>query len=369
MTSHDPTSLTALAGQDPPPAPPLRRLRAGLALLRRDERTWQIGIDPATAVLVRDADPATVRGLHSLDRWHHPGTDPADHALVPPGLLAELDRLGLLAPDPCSRDDDTARWHGRHFADTAASGLAGAATPGRRRRAQVTVEGTGPVAALVATGLAGAGVGTVVTSCSHRPVCPQDLTPAGPWEPDLGRPWCEAVADAVRALNAQTTPGPGALPDLVVLTQTADADAPWCDPEHGDPWLRAGVCHIAVSVAGRGAQIGQVVVPGRTACLRCRELTRTEQDPSWPVLAAQLRRRGNILPTGQPPMALSGPLAGVAAALGVGRALAHLEHRCDDEDPHDVLLWLPSLGIDRRAVRRHRTCGCHWPLALGTMAT
>lgn len=359
-----PTPITT-ALLDPSPtsghALPLLRLRAGLPVLRRGRRTWQIGIDPGTAVVVRHADDAVARGLRALDPWHHPEADPADVALVPADLLRALHRAGLLAPDPAPREDRTATWHGRHFADAAAAGLAGAeGSLAERRAARVAVAGSGPVAALVATGLAAAGVGTVAVTGSRRPVGPTDLTVAGPVAADLGRPWADATADLVRALGARTTLVEGRAPDLVVLTQTADADAPWCDPEHADRWLRADVPHLQVSVAGRSALIGQVVRPGRTACLRCRELTRTELDPAWPVVVDGLRRlageRGD-----DPPMALSRDLAHAGAALGVCRVLAHLAGAEDSADRADLHLSLPGAAPRLQHSPPHPACGCCWP--------
>jgi hypothetical protein len=364
MTELTPAAAP-LASQ--PEAPALLRLRAGLVVLRRDQHTWQIGIDPSTAVLVRHADDAVARGLRALDRWHHPEADPADVGLLSPALLTALERSGLLAPDASPRGDGSARWHGRHFADSAASGLAdGSASFPQRRGRRVAVEGSGPVAALVATGLAAAGIGTVAATGSRRPVRSTDLTPSGPWERDLGRPWADATADAVRALHAGTTLVEDGAPDLVVLTQAADADAPWCDPEHGDRWLRAAVPHLAVTVAGRGAQVGQVVVPGRTACLHCRELARAELDPAWLVLAIGLRRLARDGAT-DTPMALSRSLTGAAAALGVSRALAHLDGAEVDADAYDLLLRLPDAEPQRRPAEPQDACGCRWPQALGTM--
>lgn len=368
MTSPSPVTSALL---DPLPAPeqgpPLLRLRAGLAVLRRDRDTWQIGIDPSTAVLVRRVDELVARGLRALDPWHHPEADPADVGLLPPELLRGLHHADLLAPDPAPRGDRSATWRGQHFPDAAAAGLTGHTGPlTERRRRRVVVEGSGPVAALVATGLAAAGIGTVAATGSRRPVHSTDLTPAGPFPPDVGRPWVEAAADAVRAQGARTTLLEDRAPDLVVLTQAADVDAPWCDPEHADPWLRAGVPHLPVTVAGRAALIGQVVQPGRTACLRCRELARTELDPSWSVVADGLRHLAGDR-ADEPPMALSRSLADAAAALGVCRALAHLDGMEDATGRYDVLLRLPGAAPQLQGAAPHDACGCRWPLASGTM--
>ncbi len=76
------------------------------------------------------------------------------------------------------------------------------------------------------------------------------------------------------------------IPDCVVL-----ADTPVPDPRLVQAAMRLRIPHLLVRVRdGRGV-IGPFVIPGRTSCLRCADLTRTDADPSWPRLAAQLSGR------------------------------------------------------------------------------
>lgn len=52
--------------------------------------------------------------------------------------------------------------------------------------------------------------------------------------------------------------------------------------------VRLGIPHLHVRLRdGRGV-VGPMVLPGTTSCLRCADLTRSEQDEHWPHLAAQL---------------------------------------------------------------------------------
>lgn len=50
--------------------------------------------------------------------------------------------------------------------------------------------------------------------------------------------------------------------------------------------------HLRVSTAPDHAQVGPLVVPGRTTCATCVDLHRRDDDPCWPQLAAQLRWPG-----------------------------------------------------------------------------
>ncbi|WP_068157824.1 hypothetical protein [Rhodococcus phenolicus] len=52
--------------------------------------------------------------------------------------------------------------------------------------------------------------------------------------------------------------------------------------------MRHRIPHLPVRLRdGRGI-VGPFVIPGRTSCLRCADLTRTDLDPAWPHLAVQL---------------------------------------------------------------------------------
>ena len=73
--------------------------------------------------------------------------------------------------------------------------------------------------------------------------------------------------------------------DTVVLADTLAADPRLLRDLH-----TAGVPHLPMRVRATGASVvGPLVIPGRTSCLVCADLHRTDRDPVWPALAAQLR--------------------------------------------------------------------------------
>lgn len=92
----------------------------------------------------------------------------------------------------------------------------------------------------------------------------------------------------------RSTPSPTALlappadddVDLAVLT---DDMVP--DPRVVTSLVRTRTPHLQVRLRdGRGI-VGPFVVPGRSSCLRCADLTRSGLDPRWPHIAAQLLGR------------------------------------------------------------------------------
>ncbi|WP_296666110.1 hypothetical protein [Demequina sp.] len=100
--------------------------------------------------------------------------------------------------------------------------------------------------------------------------------------------------------------------------------------------------HVAVLVDESGALV-LPVVPGESACLRCRDVALTQADPAWPVLARQCEARAPV--TDPLCAAVAGALAAASLAvlLGGGRALA----------------WRVEGGLpSRAAVAAHEACGC-----------
>ncbi|MES2094081.1 MAG: hypothetical protein V4531_09760 [Actinomycetota bacterium] len=67
------------------------------------------------------------------------------------------------------------------------------------------------------------------------------------------------------------------------------------EPEDHGRWLRRDIPHLAVVFGDEAVRVGPIIRPGAGPCLYCLELHRTDSDPSWPALAAQLwHRRSGI---------------------------------------------------------------------------
>jgi bacteriocin biosynthesis cyclodehydratase domain-containing protein len=113
--------------------------------------------------------------------------------------------------------------------------------------------------------------------------------------------------------------------------------------------------HLPVVVRETTAVIGPFVLPGRTPCLRCVELTRGDRDPAWPVLAAQLIGER----TGVEPCDVG--LASAAGSIVALHVLAWLDRGIDPPPPTiggTLELSLADLRLRRRTVAAHPGCGC-----------
>lgn len=345
--------------------------RPGLPLLRRGRGTVQIGVDPATAIVVdRLRDDAATALLH-LDG----STGRHEVLAAAPELgrvLDRLDELGLLDDDPGPTATLSRMRRERQHADLASLAIAHRSAPdavallARRARAVVVLRGSDTTAAQIAVGLAAAGIGTVALEGPDHEVEPPDLTPVGPSE--AGSSWREQVSEAVRRQGAYPTAGRRrrTVPDLVVVCSAAGTDLPWTDPELADDLLADGVAHLAVATAGAAVRVGPLVVPGASACLWCSDQRAVDLDPAWPAIADQLRlhhpRAG----------AVSTPLAALCAAYAVREVLAVVDR---DRAAHDPLTLDAQLELRLAdplprvlAAPPHPACGCGWGRPADTMA-
>ncbi|MFP5068630.1 hypothetical protein ACLFMI_03025 [Pseudonocardia nantongensis] len=274
-----------------------------------------------------------------------------------PGLLAMLDRL-MSGPCPVATLLDLAGPRGPAAGLLVAlrtDGLLTDPDAGRRARSSslVVVRGDGPLAVAVALGLARAGVGLVYPRVTGT--AGSDDVAAGLPRRDAGRDRGPALARLLAAECPDTRTGPpgSASPDLVLLTGAAAA------PEPGDV-----VEHLPVTLRdGRGV-VGPLVLPGRSPCLRCVERTRTDRDPGWPLIAAQLATH--------PPTAAPHTVT-ATAGLAVGQALAALEGPARGDpapaslgallelDPHTAAITVRTWTV-HPACR----CGAPRPAATGT---
>jgi bacteriocin biosynthesis cyclodehydratase domain-containing protein len=339
-------------------------LKPALRRLWRDPSTLQLGVDPRHAVVVSGMGPADRELLSLLD-----GSRETDVALAEAGrrgqpsqrgtalvdLLSEagvLDDAELGGPGPASV--------GRLVPDQLSLSLChpgpgGAARALAARRATtVEVLGGGRVGATLAALLAAAGVGQVVVD-DPALIRPADLAPGGVRATGVHHrrgDAANAVVSALRTADQGRAAGPGSGSAggraLVVLAPAGATLAP--------EWLRRvrRRPHAMVMVKETTAQIGPLVVPGHSPCLRCVELARADRDPAWPVLAAQLVGEARSVD----PCDIA--LASAAASLAAMFLLAWIDDPggCSPLVGGTLELGLADLALRRRTVVAHPDCGC-----------
>ena len=362
-------------------------LKPGLLPVWRDRDTVQIGIDSRRAVALTGmaGGVAWLIGLLDGSRDRAQVIDAAANRGIPvqtaERVLALLASAGALDDFPAG----TLRLlsppvRARLAAELASASLArrdgdgGARTLARRLAANVRIHGSGKVGASLASLLATSGIGTVAhadppeDATAGPPGAPAGVKQTGGARPRARRPGtvCAdaarpggARADAARPRTARTSAtrpraaragrppsGPGR-PDLVILTGR--------QPQELQAGLtREQIPHLAVSASEAIGIVGPLVLPGRTACLRCLDLARADRDPAWPLILAQLGGR-------EPdPPACDAPLAAAVAAQAAFQALAFIDRAgLGGAVTNGTLeLVLPGWQWRRRTWPPHPRCSC-----------
>lgn len=139
-------------------------------------------------------------------------------------------------------------------------------------------------------------------------------------------------------------------PALVVLV------APWViGPEDAQRWLRRDVPHLPVVSSDRSVTVGPLVEPGAGPCLYCAHLARSDADPAWPAIAAQLWGR----PAARPSALTVSAVAAFVARL----ALARLDAGAPAADANARAWRLADEGgtISAFAQLPHPRCSCAAP--------
>jgi len=332
-------------------------LKPGLLTVWRNRDTVQIGIDPRRAIALTGMRGAAVLlGLLDGSRDLAQVLAAAGEA----GISAEAaDRvITLLAVGGALHDFPVTAYRAmppglrtRLAPELATAALAhgdadgGAAILARRQGTCVRVEGMSRVGLGIASFLNASGIGMVI-SAGRPPGAPP---PAGP----------AALTGA--SLPAGPSPfagraGPAATrrrPDLVILADIHRRELP-------EILRREGVPHLLAAASEAIGVVGPLVLPGRTACLRCLDLTRAERDPAWPLILAQLTGGG------ADPPACDTVLAAAVATQAAAQALAFVDRPASASAVTNGTLELvmPDWQWRRRSWAPHDRCGCSRQSAL-----
>lgn len=293
-------------------------------VVRRPPAELQVGLDPRRALVFADgyrpvldrlAVPATAADLLVTGRSAGISTGEVS------GAVRQLGAAGLLRP-----------------ARTGAAVEAGA---------RVRMIGAGPVGLPLARYLAEGGVSELAVFDARPP------------DPDL-YPTCGTLAHQAAALAAALTGRPAQVvaldhwskPEtLPVHLTVVVSEGPEVDRVITDHLLRADQPHLLVRSLGDAVWVGPLVLPGRTPCVRCTDLVRTDADPGWPAVLAQL---------GSVRLRLPALLGGWAASVAAAQALAFLGGGRPETTGATLELSAADLRIELRSWPSHAECGCRW---------
>jgi bacteriocin biosynthesis cyclodehydratase domain-containing protein len=130
-----------------------------------------------------------------------------------------------------------------------------------------------------------------------------DIVGRGPTVERLARILAQSGVQLAVAASATLTPG---VSSSAGITTPAREDSPTIgiafghyvlDPDVYGYWLRRDIPHLPVVFGDAAVAIGPMIEPGTGPCLYCLDRFRTDADPVWPTLAAQLWGRRSVSET------------------------------------------------------------------------
>jgi len=218
----------------------------------------------------------------------------------------------------------------------------GQATLDRRALSSVEITTSGRLGAQVALLLAAAGVGTL-----HLPdSAPVTAADVGPYPvAAVGRARAGAMRRRFIELGLTPRLALDGAPDLTISIETGTQGAAYFGTLH-----QLVVPHLAVAIGEAEVEIGPFVLPSRSACTHCLQLTRAAADAQWSQLLAEI--------CALPPRPIETVLAGAAAAYIVAQALTFLDGGTPSLVNGLATIALPEVTPQVVPLYPNPNCGC-----------
>lgn len=320
------------------PEPLYPELTAYAPVLRRAAAEWQIGLEPDDALVLRGARSGAVLALldgeHPLEEIRQQARRSGLSERQLRTVLAALTAAGLLG--------------GR--------GAARPATGQPVAKARIRIIGAGPLGSRIAAGLDAEGVAELYVFDDAAPEI--ELYPSAGALGTRAQAVCSARPPSptqVRSpLNHWSKPDAQSI-DLTIIA----AETPEVDRVLTDHFVRHDQPHLLLRCLGRSVCVGPLVIPGRTSCVRCADLRRSDADSAWPRVLTQLT---------QHPLTVRPALVTWAAQTAVVQALAYLAGSSPESAGATVELSDRDYLTRWRSWPAHAGCGCGWiaPTEWGT---
>ncbi len=158
---------------------------------------------------------------------------------------------------------------------------------------------------------------------------------------DIGKNRAEFHQEIIRESRLPNGLGVAkAMPDLIISTVPVEWD-------YVQRWMSEGSAHLHINpIAGRDIELGPLVIPGRTPCLRCVALSK--RDLGLPVAPHPLRD--------EMPTYVSSRIAGLVASIVAEYIATGTSPLLGASSWIDLLS--PLANDERRYWRVHHECGC-----------
>lgn len=336
-------------------------LAPGVHVYERNETSVQIGLDPATAIvvdakLVRTLLPALTGTCEVSEVLAIAETADLDRKSVLSflELLQSLTLLINVDPELTDRARDAVNDYQRHnlLRETKNS----AKLIEQRSLTEIEIRGAGRLGSTICLLLASSGFPSI-RIVDASPTTTSDLTPWGASRLDLGSRRDLVTMQILERITKGITSHNNYLrfksdQKLVILVPDQVADFPWIDPLSADPLIADGIPHLFAASSTNESHISSVIVPGDVPCLRCRYYTLCDVDSAWPLISQQLSRR--------PAQDLASIDLIVRTALAVVDQVTAWADSPSQSKKDLQVISRHSLDPKMERTEFHPSCGCAW---------
>jgi hypothetical protein len=336
-------------------------LAPGVHVFHRDDSKAQIGIDPATAIVT---DEVVIRALLPYLTGAYSTSEvltyAATHDLDEDSVLSFLEllhSLTLLIDNSPSFPIKLKKTVSEHqYQNLLRETKQELKCVERRSLTEIEIRGAGRLGTTICLFLASAGFSNI-RIIDSRPTSSDDLTPWGASRIDLGARRDQVAAQIVERISKGFSNHNNYLrfrPEakLVVLVPDQNADFPWLDPLTADSVMAEGTPHMFTALATNESHISEVIVPGKSPCIRCSYYTLCDIDPAWPAIYQQLSNR-----TGQ-------DLAATEQVIRTALATVEIISNWIDSGISELgivhKLKRDFVGQITEQTEFHPSCGCAW---------
>lgn len=226
----------------------------------------------------------------------------------------------------------------------------------RRFETEIVIHGAGRMGMTIAVLLANAGFPTI-RIFDKKHITQADVTSWGPSRTDIGSRRDYIAYLLIERIHRGTWPRMLRQPTtasrtLTLMCPDPVADWPWFSPQLTDELIASDKPHIVVASGTDKVHFSSVIVPGKTACMRCHDAHLVDHDPSWALISSQLIGRPSIDVT---PSNL---------ILFAAHTITQLIQEWTNDQHKDInRLWeisFPELSKTWIATTQHPACGCGW---------
>lgn len=226
------------------------------------------------------------------------------------------------------------------------NGIDGIAVMENRAKATVHIDSLGLAGVLLTLGLAAVGVGRILTT-DRELVTEHELSPLGYPTSALGQPRQKALTDLLRTRPGNTllldfdslTPAKARHQLRILVAQNAINPA---------RYKKLATPHIAVFFGESEVSVTPRITA--TPCLACLDLAKTDSDPLWPTLAAQLLGRREYLEDARSSM--------FAASMVIGELVRAIDSPREEQDFNGHRLNVHTGLVESWTWAKHPACEC-----------